>query len=121
MYQVECIFKGFTQQNELMTKLPIDLIKNSDIFIQEFKVATDEIEQVTEEHDFPYYAEMGVLLLINENSALVRFLEQVSKTITYLVAQKKFMVIAINVGFEYYETPDDIPHKHLFPQENEII
>lgn len=113
MYQVECIFKGYTVKSEMMTKMPIEFIKSPNLFIQDFKVVTQYASNNNGDNSKQYYFELGVLLLVKENEILVKLLEQISKTVTDLVGRGKIEVISSDVGFEYYNNEEQIPPKHL--------
>lgn len=114
MYQVECIFKGFARKSEILTKIPVNFIKNPDIFVQEFKVITEEASKVGENNGFEYYGELGILLIIKENNTLIALLDQISQTINKLVTKNKVKIISTDIGFEYYEEDQQKPvPKHL--------
>lgn len=115
MYQVECVFKGFARKSEILTKIPVNFIKNPHIFVQEFKVITEEASKTGENNGFEYYGELGILLIIEENQILIELLENISQTINKLVSSNKVKIISTDVGFEYYEKGEPKPTpKHLF-------
>ncbi|MBO8158089.1 hypothetical protein [Thermosyntropha sp.] len=119
MYQVECIFKGYAKKSELLTKIPINFIKNPDIFVQEFKVVTEENPKTDENTNFQYYGELGILLVVEQNNTLIKLLEEISKTINELVAKNKVKIISTDIGFEFYENGEPKAGKHLFTFEEE--
>lgn len=118
MYQVECVFKGFARKSEVLTKIPVNFIKNPSIFVQEFKVITEEASKIGENNGFEYYGELGILLIIRENSTLISLLDEISQTINKLVSKNKVKIISTDIGFEYYENDEQKPlPKHLFEKE----